>query len=144
MATEKALVLAGFTTVLGSKVYVALQMKYPEILKGTGTLILKEHSAYVGPEQTGIKFEVEKGMDRVVAQVRSRIKFFFADGSAGKAVCDDALITSMSQVNSFLTFIDAFYEELHMAGVKKPEAWAEVLRCVEKVFDQIEAEHAAG
>eukprot|EP00978_Attheya_sp_CCMP212_P005962 scaffold13409_cov58-Attheya_sp.AAC.2 len=62
------------------------------------TLILKEHSAYVGPQQTGIKFEVEKGMDRVIAQVRSRIKFFFADGSAGKAVCDDALIASVSQV----------------------------------------------
>eukprot|EP00978_Attheya_sp_CCMP212_P044621 scaffold316482_cov55-Attheya_sp.AAC.1 len=48
------------------------------------------------------------------------------------------------RVNSFLTFINAFYEELHMVGVKKPEAWAVVRRCVDKVFDQIEAEHAAG
>jgi hypothetical protein len=77
MQIEKARTSAGFTTVLGSKVYVALQMKYPEILT-------KEYSAYVGPQQKGIKFEVERGMEHVVKQVPSRMKFFFADGSMGK------------------------------------------------------------
>jgi hypothetical protein len=145
MQIEKVRASAGFTTVLGSKVYAALQTKYPEILKGAGaSMILKEYSAYVGPQQTGIKFEVERGMERVVKQVRSRIKFFFADGSTGKAVCDDALITSVSHVNDFLTFVDNFYEELHTAGVRKPEAWAVVRRCVEKVFDEIESAHASG
>jgi hypothetical protein len=76
--------------------------------------------------------------------VRSRIKFFLADGSAGNAVCDDALMVSVSQINSFLTFMDTFYEELHMARLKKPEAWAVACHCVEKVFDQIEAEHVSG
>ena len=117
MQIEKARASAGFTTVLGSKVYAALQTKYPEILKGVGTsIILKDYSAYVGPQQTGIKFEVEKGMARVVKQVRSRIRHFFADGSSGKAVCDDALITAVSHVNDFLTFVDNFYEELYTAG----------------------------
>jgi hypothetical protein len=37
-----------------------------------------------------------------------------------------------------------FYEEIHTAGVKKTEAWGVVRRCVEKVFDEIETEHAAG
>jgi hypothetical protein len=145
MLTEKARAAAGFETVLGSKVYAALQTKYPPILRARGSsVILKDYVSWVGPQQTGIKFDIERGVERVSKQIRARTAHFFADGSKGKAICDDALVTATAHVLSFLSFVGNFYEEIHTAGVKKTEAWGVVRRCVEKVFDEIETEHAAG
>ena len=145
MMTEKARAAAGFETVLGSKVYAALQTKYPTVLRSNGSkTILKDYVSFVGPQQTGIKFEIENGVERVAKKIRARIAHFFADGSKGKAICDDALVTAKSHVLSFLSFLVNFYEEMYTAGVKRVEAWAVARRCVEKIFDEIEAEHAAG
>eukprot|EP00978_Attheya_sp_CCMP212_P038638 scaffold193298_cov28-Attheya_sp.AAC.1 len=145
MLTEKARAATGFETVLGSKVYAALQTKYPPILRSRGSaIILKDYVSWVGPQQTGIKFDIENGVESVSKQIRARTAHFFPVGSKGKAICDDALVTAKAHILSFLSFVCNFYEEIHSAGVKKTEAWGVVRRCVEKIFDEIEMEHAAG
>eukprot|EP00978_Attheya_sp_CCMP212_P005804 scaffold12966_cov38-Attheya_sp.AAC.2 len=120
-------------------------MKYPPILHLRGSaIILKDDVSWVGPQQTGIKFDIENGVEHVSKQIRARTAHFFADGSKGKTICDDALVTTKAHVLSFLSFVGNFYEEIHTAGVKKMEAWGVVRRCVEKIFNEIETEHAAG